>query len=267
MLSSIGLLKRLTDKNNIILLDRGNTAIKLALEIARLAGKKNVLLQDQGGWLTYKQFSKKLKMKIVYLKTDYGLVLKDDLMKKSSSDAVLLVNYLAGYHAEQNIGMIQNACSANECMLINDVTGMPVKDASVGDIIIASFGKAKPINLGYGGMLAANFEIDDDLTKKYEAKRFNDAWLEELSVKLKGLNRRLKFLLSINKKIKKELVELGFEVLHPNHRGLNVIALFKNAVEREKLIKYCEMNNYEFVECPKQIKVLANAISIEVKRL
>ena len=42
---------------------------------------------------------------------------------------------------------------------------------------------------------------------------------------------------------------------------------FNNRGEKNKIVDYCEKNKYEFVECPKMIKVNVNAISIEVKRL
>ena len=37
--------------------------------------------------------------------------------------------------------------------------------------------------------------------------------------------------------------------------------------EKNKIADYCEKNKYEFVECPKMIKVNADAISVEVKHL
>jgi hypothetical protein len=42
---------------------------------------------------------------------------------------------------------------------------------------------------------------------------------------------------------------------------------FNNEEEKNKIKTYCEKNKYEFVECPKMIKVNAEAISIEVKRI
>ena len=56
----IGLLQKLIKKQYILFTDRGNTSIKLALELMKVLKKKKNLIQDQGGWLTYKDFSKEL---------------------------------------------------------------------------------------------------------------------------------------------------------------------------------------------------------------
>ena len=38
-------------------------------------------------------------------------------------------------------------------------------------------------------------------------------------------------------------------------------------VEKEAITMYCESNGYEFTECPRYIRIIEPAISIEVKRL
>ena len=40
-----------------------------------------------------------------------------------------------------------------------------------------------------------------------------------------------------------------------------------NDEEKDKIIKYCKENNYEYTLCPRYIRVNENAVSIEVKRL
>ena len=83
--------------------------------------------------------------------------------------------------------------------------------------------------------------------------------------KLKNLKKRYEFFEKTNKKIKDELK--NFNILHKNKEGINVIAGFLNDGEKNRIISYCEKNKYEFVVCPKPIRVNENAISIEVKRL
>ena len=68
------LLIRLTGKKNVYIVRRGNVAIREALRIAKEKGFSKVALQDQGGWITYKQYVKKLKLDIKVIKTDYGIV-------------------------------------------------------------------------------------------------------------------------------------------------------------------------------------------------
>ena len=78
-----------------------------------------------------------------------------------------------------------------------------------------------------------------------------------------------------NKKIKQDLKD--FEIIHKNKKGINVLVRFKDEKERNKLINYCETNNFKYKLCKKVsntktsifsfIKVNENAISIEVQRL
>ena len=56
-----------------------------------------------------------------------------------------------------------------------------------------------------------------------------------------------------------------FDIIQSN--GINVIVKFNNAEEKLKLIDYCKLYGYEFTLCPRYIRVLEDAISIEVKRL
>ena len=65
------LLKKLTNKKNIFLVDRGDTAIKLSLQAIN---KEKILIQDQGGWLSYQKLPN-----IIYLKTNYGILDLNDL--------------------------------------------------------------------------------------------------------------------------------------------------------------------------------------------
>ena len=85
--------------------------------------------------------------------------------------------------------------------------------------------------------------------------------------KLETIEERLGFLFRTAEKVKKELEKDGFTLLHRKKRGLNAVASFRSGKEKEKLISYCRNNSYEFVICPKNIRVEENAVSIEIKRL
>ena len=68
-------IKEFTGHEHIILTSRGNSAIYVALSLAKEFGSNGkILIPDQGGWLTYKQYSEKLKLKVSELETDYGVV-------------------------------------------------------------------------------------------------------------------------------------------------------------------------------------------------
>ena len=48
---------------------------------------------------------------------------------------------------------------------------------------------------------------------------------------------------------------------------MNVVVRFEDEEEKEQLINYCEEKGFEYVECPKYIRIEEDAISIELKRL
>ena len=288
------LLKELTNKEHIKIVSRGNKAILYALRIAKKLGKTKVFIQDQGGWITYTQFIKKLKLNLNILKTDYGLIKKEEL-KKIDKDSVLLVNSLPGYFAQEDIETVYDTCkllnsknskgfrseaskplrsqetskrlgnsknfqSKNNCLVINDISGsIGTNAAKIGDILVCSFGEDKPLNYGKGGLLAVEKEEWFNLIDIHEEKLEKDFY-----EKLSNLKNRLSRLKDINKKIKQDLKD--FKIIHKDKDGINVIVKFNNDKEKNKIISYCEKNKYQFTICPRYIRVNCDAVSIEVKR-
>lgn len=245
------ILKRLSGKGYIYLTKDGNSAIKKAL---KSVGDKVVLIQDQGGWITYKQYPKK----VVELKTDKGVIKTEDLRKKANADSVLLVNSLSGYFAEQPMKEIMEICKKKKCIVINDISGSIGSELSkYGDILVCSFGRWKPVNLEYGGFIGSDFPLDTE-------DDFDESRLTELSKKLKELPNRLEKLHKMVEEAKKDLKD--FDILYKENKGLNVVIKYNNEDEKNKIIKYCNGKNYEWVLCPKYIKVNEKAVSIEVKR-
>lgn len=265
----INKLKELTGHSFIKLTDSGDSAIFVALHIAKVRGKTKVLIPDQAGWLTYRTYPQVIGLETKEVKTNYGIIDVEDLNKKADKHSVLIIPSLAGYFAEQPISDLASICQEKGCMLVVDICGsigMSGFNTDKADLVVCSFGKWKPLNLEYGGFIAANnqelFNIDDELIKEF---KFAESYEQELLEKLSGLNDRVDFLTETSEKIKKELQ--GFEIIHKNKRGINVVVKYSDETEKQKLIKYCNENNYEFTKCPRYIRVLDNAISIEVKRL
>lgn len=264
MTGAVQILKGLTRKKYVYLTQRGNKSILFALKIAKALGYKKVLIQDQGGWITYLQFPERLGMELVKLKTDYGFIEPDELAKELDGDCVLLINSLTGYFAEQPIGLLYSMCKQKDAFLINDASGtIGTELAKVGDIVIGSFGGGKPIDLDYGGFIAFNEREFSDKVSIDEV--FDKDKAEKLAMKLEELPDRLRFLEDIHNKIKKDLET--FDIIHRGARGINVIVKFKDEFEKERIINYCQKNAYEWTECPRYIRVNTDAISIEVKRL
>ncbi len=254
-------LKNLTNKEHIKLVSRGNKAILYALRIAKKLGKTKVLIQDQGGWITYKQFIKKLKLNLTELKTDYGLINPTELKDSICQNSVLLINSLTGYFAEQDMDKIDQICKEKDCLVINDISGsIGTKAAKIGDILVCSFGEDKPLNYGKCGLIALKNKEWFKLTEIKE-----EDFGEDFQKTLSNLKNRLSFLKNINKKIKQDLK--GFNIIHKDKQGINVIVKFNNGQEKNKIEDYCNKHNYQYTICPRYIRVNCDAISIEVKRL
>ena len=149
-------LKKLTGHRYVLLTSRGNSAIYIAACLARRFNpKKDFLIPDQAGWLTYKQFPAKLKFSVREMKTDSGVI---DLGLKLKDVSAVLYQNPAGYFAEQPMKEIYKLCKG-KCIVIVDVTGSVGTDmcnGSYADIHVCSFGEGKPVNLGYGGFISFN---------------------------------------------------------------------------------------------------------------
>ncbi|MBW2991213.1 hypothetical protein KY348_05930 [Candidatus Woesearchaeota archaeon] len=255
------ILKDLTGKKFILFVKRGNTAIRLALKLVKRLGYKKVLMQDQGGWLTYKSSCKKEKLEPVELGTHYGMIRYTTI--KYYSDCALLMNSMPGYHALQTMKLFEKVCKEQKIFLINDATGsIGTPQAETGDVIFGSLGDDKPINLGHGGFIA---------TDKYEHLKFlqenNPEYkidFELLLKRLNNLNKRLNYYRLTRNKILDDLKD--YDIIHSNRQGINVIVRYYTERERERLINYCNNEKLEYTICPRAIRVKERAVCIEVKR-
>lgn len=241
------LLQELTGKPHIYLLRRGNVAIKEALG---LYSDSTTILADQGGWLTYDVYAKNSNT----VATDHGLI-DPTILEDYDENYVLMVNSMAGYAFPQDM---ETLCKG-KYLVINDATGsIGSENAKYGNIILGSFGNAKPVNLGTGAFLASDKELNIQEDFDFEKE-------EELTKLLENLPKRLKKLHAVTKKIKKELK--NYSIVHKEKEGINVIITYKDEKEKQEIIDYCTKNKYEYTECPRFIRVLEQAICIEVKRL
>ncbi len=253
------LLRQLSGKQFITLTESGDHAILAVLKALKQAGKETVLLQDQGGWLTYRDYALKAGLQFVELKTDYGVLILDELKEHLAEKAVLLVNSLSGYIAEQPMKEIYEVCKAAGVLVVNDCSGsIGTELAKIGDIILCSFGKDKPVNCAYGGFIGTDTET------AFEAE-FDTKKLTALEQHLKNLPARREKLVRTAEKIKKDLAE--YAIIHPRSAGLNVCVQYKDESEKRKLTAYAEALAVPFVFCPRYIRVNAQAVCFEVKRL
>lgn len=253
----------LIGKENIILTKRGNESIKLALKIAKDQKKTKCFIMDQGGWITYPQFIKKLKLESITIKTDDCKINLEGLKNQLDDKSILLIHSLSGYWYKQPMEEIYNICKESQTTLICDVAGSIFDpDLIKGDIIIGSFGRWKPIDNHSGGFIACDKELNDflDITTP-----------EQLLSKIKDVKTRTEFLNSTSLKIIKEIKKENLSTLNDSNNNSNmnyvVVAPFKTEKEKETLIKIATKFNVEANECPREIRSLRQAISFEVKKL
>ncbi len=258
------MLKILTDKKHVWFTSRCNESIKAAMKIVANIGRHIVLYQEEGGWLTYEKYIKQAGLEPIKMVTNDGLIYEREL-EQYDYDIALLLNSMPGYAANHDMNTVYSYCIKNDAFLVNDVSGsIGSKNAKIGDIIVGSFNKAKPIDLGRGGFIATN-ELHLFKQAKELLGEEPDMDYETLSYKLKNLEKRRAFLIARARKIKKDLI--AHKIVHPKHNGFNVIVRFDSPKEKNEIIAYCKTNHLEYTQCPREIRILDDAISIEVKRL
>lgn len=254
-------LTRITGRQIIKLTPSGNRAILGALKFAKQLGISKVLVQDQGGWITYGQYAKKIGLDVIELTTEFGIIDSDDLYAKSSKDTVLLVNSMPGYFAVQNMELVSRICQETSCLIINDISGsVGLPESRLGDVLICSCGKWKPIDADYGGFIAT----DNSWFNSFESN-FDSSKTDIVLNAVEGLEYRKERLDEVTAQVKKDLG--GMNILHRDHPGLNVVVGFSDDSEKQTIINYCDKKGYEYTLCPKYIRVNEKAVSIEVKRM
>ena len=267
---AVKLIQKYTKHKFVRFTSRGNSSIFAAMYCARTINPKPyVLVPDQGGWLTYHKYPKQLGMETKEVKTDSGIIDLKDLKSKVEDACAFIYCNPAGYFADQPIKKIYNLCKKKNCLVILDVSGSLGTDMCNGkyaDFTIGSFGKWKPINVGYGGFLTASekkyFEKPKDI---FNTTQFDEQYFPILVEKLEHVKERFDSFFKEADKIKKDLKD--YDIIHRDKKGIVVIVRFNGDEEKQKLIDYCSSHNYEYTICPRYIRVNCDAISIEVKRL
>lgn len=250
----------------------GDSAIFGALSIAKQHGYTDVIIPDQGGWLSYQTFPLLLDMHIIPVKTDYGILLKDEL--KKYTHAALLFSSYAGYAAAQNLKMIADIARQNDFLIIEDASGAvshkELCNGALSDIIVGSFGRWKIVNCGNGGFLSIKQKLltpavkDSDILSLIKSINLN---YDALYEKLKHAPERLQFLINKTREVKQLCRKEKFDIIHADAEGIAVFAKFSSDNEKEKIIAFCKKHSIAYKECPMYIKVLEKAISMEIKRL
>ncbi|MBS3155065.1 DegT/DnrJ/EryC1/StrS family aminotransferase, partial [Candidatus Woesearchaeota archaeon] len=196
------------------------------------------------------------------LKTDDGIIITDELKKYIRDASALIVPSFAGYFAEQNMHELSEICTKQGCLLIEDASSAvgdsKLCDGRYSDIIVASFGKWKPINVGYGGFISTNNDLMKNAEMAMSLVKVHPNSENEILSKLN--ENRLSKMISIAQTIKKNMS--GANLVHGNKRGINIMAEYSPFI-----IEYCKEKGYPYILCPNYIRLNRKAISIELKRL
>ena len=265
--SCIAKIRDLTTKEHVKMTSSGNNSIFIAL--SAITG--DILIPDQGGWHGFKQIAKFLDRNIVTLKTDAGLINTDylDDLEISEGSALIFTSF-AGYTAEQDIKSIVSYCKDNSITTIEDASaGIGDSENRLGcrsDIILASTGSPKIINVGSGGFIATN---DDDVFKRtslpQKLSKTTEIICSGIDNEIDNVSKNLQVSLNATEHVKKHIPN----TLHADKRGINVIIPHENSKSICWDLKKTLTTDKSGIitTCPNYNRVKQKAICIEIKNL
>ena len=265
--SCIEKIKKLTSHDEVKITSSGNNSIFIALS----AIKGDIIIPDQGGWHGFKQIAKFLNKTIITLKTDFGLIDPEDIDGLDiKEDSALIYTSFAGYCAEQDAKSISKYCRNNGIISIEDASaGIGDSENRLGkhsDIILASTGSPKIINVGSGGFIAGNDEeIFKNTSMPQKLSKASEIICGGMDCELDNAEENLQITLDATDYIKKHLTN----TLHPDKRGINVIIPHEDAKSVGWNLKQnLKTDKSGFITtCPNYNRVKARAIAIEIKNL
>ncbi len=265
--SCIAKIRDLTTKEHVKMTSSGNNSIFIAL--SAITG--DIIIPDQGGWHGFKQIAKFLDKNIVTLKTDAGLINTDylDELEISEGSALIFTSF-AGYTAEQDIKSIVSYCKDNNITTIEDASaGIGDSENRLGcrsDIILASTGSPKIINVGSGGFIATD---DDDVFKRtslpQKLSKTTEIICSGIDNEIDNVSKNLQVSLNATEHVKKHIPH----TLHADKRGINVIIPHENSKSICWDLKKTLTTDKSGIitTCPNYNRVKQKAICIEIKNL
>ncbi|MBQ7928635.1 MAG: DegT/DnrJ/EryC1/StrS family aminotransferase [Methanobrevibacter sp.] len=266
---AISKINKLTSHEHARITSSGNNSIFIAL--SSIEG--DIIVPDQGGWHGFKQIAKFLNKNIITLKTDLGLINTDYLDDLEINDnSALIFTSFAGYCAEQNTKGISKYCKSNGITTIEDASaGIGDRENLLGngnlsDIIIASTGSPKIINVASGGFITSNDpEVFSKTSLPQKLSKTSQIVCGGICCELENVTEKLELSLNATKHLKNNIEN----TLHANKRGINVIIPHTNAKEISwNLKKSLPIDKSGFITtCPNYNRVKQKAIAIEIKNL
>ena len=265
--SCIKKISELTTKEHVRMTSSANNSIFIALS----AVTGDVIIPDQGGWHGFKQIAKFLGKNLITVKTDDGLINTDYLDELDvNDDSALIFTSFAGYTAEQDIKSITKYCKNNDILTIEDASaGIGDSEKRLGcdsDIILASTGSPKMINVGSGGFIATdNEEIFRTTTLPQKLSKTNEIICSGIDSEIDNVGKNLELSLNATEHVKKHIPN----TLHADKRGINVIIPHDNAKaicwDLKKTLTTDKSGM--ITTCPNYNRIKQKAICIEIKNL
>ena len=261
--------KELTKHEYCKITNSGNNSIFIALS----AIKGSIIIPNQGGWNGFKQIAKYLNKEIITLKTDLGLINTDYLDELNiPNDSALIFTSFAGYSANQDIKSISKYCKNNGITTIKDASAgigdekQELGNGKLSDIIIASTGSPKIINVGSGGFISSNnLEVFENTKLPQKLSKTNEIICSGIDKELDFVKSNLSQTINATKVLKKHI----HNTFHTNKRGVNVIIQHDKPKDIIwKLKKELHINHHSFItKCPNYNRLKEKGIVIEVKNL
>ncbi len=263
----IGKIQSLTHKDNVRMTSSGNNSIFIALSSV----EGDIIVPDEGAWHGFRQIAKFLNKNLITVKTDDGLIDTDYLDNlEISDDSALIFTSFAAYTAEQDVKAINRYCRNNGILTIEDASaGVGDREGRLGcksDIILASTGSPKIINVGSGGFVACD---EDEIFKKtslpQKLSKTTNVVCSGIDSELDNVSEKLELSLNATEHIKKHIPD----TLHASKRGLNVIIPHENAKSICWNLKKTLTTDKSgmITTCPNYNRVKQRAICVEIKNL
>ena len=238
-------IKGLTDKEHVRMTSSGNNSIFIALS----AVEGDIIIPDQGAWHGFKQIARFLNKNIITMKTDLGII---------NTDYLEDLDIACRYCENRNITTIEDASAG-----IGDNKNNLGKNS---DIILASTGSPKMINVGSGGFISTD---DEEVFKKtalpQKLSKTSQIVCSGIDNELNQVKDNLEVSLNATDYVKKHIPD----AIHEDKRGLNVIIPNDDAKSIcWDLKKTLSTDKSGFITtCPNYNRVKQKAICVEIKNL
>ena len=280
-------LANVTNHKDAMLVNSGNSAILSAMNAIDGA----ILIPDQGAWNGFKQIANFLNKDLISIKTYQGLIdlnilnesllslseeNRIDLDNENNKSAIFLTSF-AAYTAEQDMKSICDFAHKNNMIVVEDASGAitdskkELANGNLSDIIIGSTGSPKIVNVEDGGFITTNdksvFDKSKLLLKTNKASNITACGISsELDFANDALSKTIEATAYLKEMIEKET---GFEVFHPDKRGINVIVKTDDSKSLSyKLRQEFVLDSHGMItKCPNYNRLKEKAVALEIKNL